>query len=76
MSVTSCSAAGDSAATGHRIRFEPIRDDHERFAPVARPQEVLVGSTLQEQAQAFGDWVVRGFRAYTCPIEELRAAAR
>jgi hypothetical protein len=49
------------------VRFIRLVDSsgYHRFAQAARPAEVLVGSTLDEQANNLARWVVAGFRALT-----------
>jgi hypothetical protein len=57
----------DGAAWAARLHeshgFMPIRDNMQRFARIAYPEEVLVGRSLQEQGESLGRWVVATYRA-------------
>jgi hypothetical protein len=43
------------------IRF--TEGEHERFARVAYPEDVVKGDTLEEQGESLGAWAVAGLRA-------------
>jgi len=54
------------------VRFKRVTDDCERLAQVAFPEEVLIGRTLDEQAESLANWILRGFEA----LELLHQVAR
>lgn len=60
--------------SGREHRFDWISDDVERFAQVAQPGEVLIGRTLEEQAESLAGWILGGFEALSVPLESLQAA--
>jgi len=59
---------------GRVCRFKRISDRNERFAQTARPEEVLVGRTLDQQAESLATWIVTGFKALTMPVNQLPAS--
>lgn len=48
---------------GRTVRFKRVTDDCERLAQVAFPEAVLIGRTLDEQAESLANWILRGFEA-------------
>lgn len=51
------------SACGRKVRFKCVTDECERLAQVAFPEEVLIGHTLDEQAESLANWILRGFEA-------------
>jgi hypothetical protein len=62
---------GGISVEGQRVQFERLSDGCERFGQIAFPEQVLVGRSLEEQADALGAWVVAGFTALTAPLDQL-----
>lgn len=65
-----------SDVNGKPIGFTEFSDTHERLARIAYPEEVLVGRTLEDQAQSLADWIIAGFEALATVVPEVERAVK